>query len=198
LPEVVRFYTEGVGLPRLGGFEDRAEYSGVFIGLPGAEYHLEFTEHVDGSPGPAPTRDTLLVLYVRQAAGQRAILRRLAALGYEPVEPENPYWLTIGAVTVEDPDGWRLVLAPGGGSTAADGASPVRIERHAGSRDGLRSLFALAEDCSVQLNSYLDSGQVLVAASGDRIVGHLQLTDTELAGEIEIKDMADAAASAAR
>jgi hypothetical protein len=112
LQEVVRFYTDGVGLPLLGGFEGHEGYSGVFIGLPGAEYHLEFTEHVDGSPGPAPTPDNLLVLYVREAAERRAILRRLTALGYESVEPENPYWLTIGAVTVEDPDGWRVVLAP--------------------------------------------------------------------------------------
>ena len=37
---------------------------------------------------------------------------RLAALGHLPVEAENPYWTEHGAVTVEDPDGWRVVLMP--------------------------------------------------------------------------------------
>jgi hypothetical protein len=29
-----------------------------------------------------------------------------------PVEAENPYWTDNGAVTVEDPDHWRVVLMP--------------------------------------------------------------------------------------
>lgn len=36
----------------------------------------------------------------------------LAAFGHLPVEAENPYWTENGAVTVEDPDGWRVVLMP--------------------------------------------------------------------------------------
>jgi hypothetical protein len=34
---------------------------------------------------------------------------RLHRHGYEPVEPENPYWAEKG-LTFEDPDGWRVVL----------------------------------------------------------------------------------------
>jgi hypothetical protein len=30
-------------------------------------------------------------------------------MGYDEVEPENPYWKNAG-VTIEDPDGWRIVL----------------------------------------------------------------------------------------
>ena len=63
LNEVVRFYTDGLGLSELGRFEGHAGYTGVLLGLPGAEYHLEFTQHDDGSPGQAPSRDNLLVLY---------------------------------------------------------------------------------------------------------------------------------------
>jgi hypothetical protein len=37
------------------------------------------------------------------------MLARAAALGYSPVEPENPYW-SGKSVTFEDPDGWRVVL----------------------------------------------------------------------------------------
>jgi len=30
-------------------------------------------------------------------------------MGYPEVAPENPYWMQKG-ITIEDPDGWRLVL----------------------------------------------------------------------------------------
>jgi catechol 2,3-dioxygenase-like lactoylglutathione lyase family enzyme len=113
LDEVVRFYTDGLGLSELGRFEGHAGYTGVLLGLPGMEYHLEFTQHDDGSPGQAPSRDNLLVLYFADVAHVESTGSRLAALGYPPVEAENPYWTGNGAVTVEDPDGWRVVLMPG-------------------------------------------------------------------------------------
>jgi hypothetical protein len=34
------------------------------------------------------------------------------ALGHLLVEAENPYWTDHGAVTIEDPDHWRVVLMP--------------------------------------------------------------------------------------
>jgi len=109
LEAIVRFYTEGLGLRHLGGFEGHAGYDGVFLGLPGFGVHLEFTRHEAGSACPAPTRDNLLVLYVPEVAAREALVARLTALGYPPVEPENPYWAQQG-VTIEDPDGWRVVL----------------------------------------------------------------------------------------
>jgi hypothetical protein len=109
LAEVLRFYEEGLGLPRIGSFEAHAGYSGVRLGLPGEEYHLEFTEHEKASPCPAPTRDNLLVLYLCNDEAVEALAGRLRALGHEPVEPENPYW--AGDLTFEDPDGWRVVLS---------------------------------------------------------------------------------------
>jgi catechol 2,3-dioxygenase-like lactoylglutathione lyase family enzyme len=108
LPVVLRFYEEGLGLERIDSFEDHAGYSGVMLGLPGEEVHLELTTHAAGSPGPAPTRDNLLVLYLRSRAAIAAIQERMGALGHEPVEPENPYW--DDDLTFEDPDGWRVVL----------------------------------------------------------------------------------------
>jgi len=111
LDDVLRFYRDGLGLPQLGAFEDHAGYSGAFLGLPGDEHHLEFTTHEDGSPCPAPSRDNLLVLYFETPSAADRAAARLAALGHEPVEPENPYWTTDeDSVTVEDPDGWRVVL----------------------------------------------------------------------------------------
>ncbi|MCE7004071.1 VOC family protein [Kibdelosporangium philippinense] len=93
LAEVVAFYAEG-------------------LGLPGAGCHLEFTSHVDGSPGPAPTEENLLVLYFGDAAGMAEVVERLGAAGHAPVGLENPYWSANGALGFADPDGWRVVLVP--------------------------------------------------------------------------------------
>jgi catechol 2,3-dioxygenase-like lactoylglutathione lyase family enzyme len=112
LDEVVRFYRDGLGLVELSRFEDHAGYSGVMLGLPGSAYHLEFTSHVDGSPCPAPTKDNLLVLYIPSREAIARTVDRLGAMGYPPVTAENPYWDEHDAVTIEDPDGWRLVLVP--------------------------------------------------------------------------------------
>ena len=67
---------------------------------------------------------------------------------------------------------------------------PVAIREHAGPRAGLRPLFELAEDSAQELDTYLDAGRVLVAHDGDRVVGHLLITDAADAGAAEIKSMA--------
>ena len=110
LDEVVRFYRAGLGLPELDRFAGHAGYRGVLLGLPGTQYHLEFTQHDDGSPGLAPSRDNLIVLYFDDLTQVEQVAARLAALGYLRVEAENPYWTDNGAVTIEDPDHWRVVL----------------------------------------------------------------------------------------
>ena len=109
-----RFYGTGLGLVELYRFQDHAGYDGVMLGLPGTSYHLEFTEHpaIDGS---VTTKEHLLVLYVGTESALAPIVARFAAHGTHPVESENPYWTTVGAVTFADPDGWRVVLVPGAG-----------------------------------------------------------------------------------
>ena len=109
LDEVVRFYSEGLGLEVLGSFSGHTGYSGVMLGLPGHEYHLEFTHHEQGSPCLAPSRDNLLVLYIPDRQAVEHIKSRLGSLGYYPVPPENPFWQER-SVTIADPDGWRVVL----------------------------------------------------------------------------------------
>ena len=107
--EIERFYCEGIGLKKLGSFTGHRGYTGIMIGLPNANYHLEFTEHEEGSPCPAPTKDNLLVFYIPNFKTIHTIAERLASLGYAEVEPENPYWQEKG-VTIADPDGWRIIL----------------------------------------------------------------------------------------
>jgi catechol 2,3-dioxygenase-like lactoylglutathione lyase family enzyme len=111
LEELRHFYGSILGLPELGGFEGHDGYSGVFFGLPGLQHHLEFTRHERGSPCPAPSRDNLLVLYFGDGETVDRLVDRLSVEGHLPVPPENPYWTsTEDSVTVEDPDGWRVVL----------------------------------------------------------------------------------------
>jgi catechol 2,3-dioxygenase-like lactoylglutathione lyase family enzyme len=112
LQEVERFYCQGLGLRKLGSFENHNGYDGIMLGLPGFPYHLEFTQHESGSPCPAPSKDNLLVLYIPDEESISHTVQRLAQIGHPEVEPENPYWKGKGAITVEDPDGWRLVLMP--------------------------------------------------------------------------------------
>lgn len=107
--EVINFYETGLGLKRIGEFENHEGYDGVMFGLPDEEYHLEFTRHVNGSPCPAPTKDNLLVFYMPNKDEIEKITNRLNKMNYYEVEPENPYWKEKGT-TIEDPDGWRIVL----------------------------------------------------------------------------------------
>lgn len=109
IEQIERFYCEGLGLKKLGGFKGHRGYTGIMIGLPDASYHLEFTEHIDGSPCPAPTEDNLLVFYMPDVEQIQAVKSRIASMGYPEVPPENPYWEEKG-VTIADPDGWRIVL----------------------------------------------------------------------------------------
>ena len=115
----------------------------------------------------------------------------LAALGYPPVPAENPLWTEHGAVPVEDPDAWRVVLMPR--ATFQDGAAReenVTIDWYTGDRAPLRPLFRLAEDSAAELDSYIMAGRVLVARSGEDVVGHLQLVDDGRPEHAEIKNMA--------
>jgi len=66
----------------------------------------------------------------------------------------------------------------------------VRVELYTGPRDDLRGLFELAEDSPAELDSYLEAGRVLVALSGQEVIGHLQLVDTDRPGRVELKNMA--------
>jgi GNAT superfamily N-acetyltransferase/catechol 2,3-dioxygenase-like lactoylglutathione lyase family enzyme len=103
LDEVVRFYRDTLGLEELGRFADHDGYSGVMLGLPGADYHLEFTTHALGSPGDAPTRDNLLVLYVASAAAVRAAVDRLA-----PASNRSRRRIRTGRLTAASPSRIRM------------------------------------------------------------------------------------------
>ena len=109
LDEVVRFYSQGLGLEVLGSFQDHEGFDGVILGSPGEPYHLEFTRKRGHRAGRAPTQDNLLVLYLPDPARWQDAVERMRAAGHEPMPAFNPYWDRSGR-TFEDPDGYRVVL----------------------------------------------------------------------------------------
>jgi catechol 2,3-dioxygenase-like lactoylglutathione lyase family enzyme len=111
LGEVLAFYCKDLGLPELYRTASHG-YQVVMVGLPGDKYHLEFTSHVDGSPGRAPTDENLLVFYFATADEMFDVVTRLGESGHEPVQLDNPWWRENGAIAFADPDNWRIVLMP--------------------------------------------------------------------------------------
>jgi catechol 2,3-dioxygenase-like lactoylglutathione lyase family enzyme len=109
LAEVVRFYSQGLGLSVLGSFVDHDGFDGVMLGQPGAIYHLEFTHRRGHRVGSAPTLDNLLVFYLPESRQWQEAIDRMRAAGYHAVPSSNPYWDRSGR-TFEDPDGYRVVL----------------------------------------------------------------------------------------
>ena len=107
LAELERFYRDGLGLTELGRFEGHAGYDGVFLGLPGTDAHLEFTSG-RGHAAPEPHPESLLVLYL---GSEQAVVEACTRVAAAPVPPANPHWERNG-VTLEDPDGFRVVLVP--------------------------------------------------------------------------------------
>lgn len=109
LVDVVRFYSDGVGLKILGSFQDHDGFDGVMLGFGGARYHLEFTQKHGHHAPPSPTQDNLLVFYIPDAGEWEQCLNRMVAAGYKSVPSFNPYWDRHGR-TFEDPDGYRVVF----------------------------------------------------------------------------------------
>lgn len=109
LPEIIKFYRDGLGFEVVGSFEGHEGFDGVMLGHPGASYHLEFTRQRGHGVGRAPSKDNLLVFYLPDADEWLRAVERMAAHGHEPVASYNPYWDRLGK-TYEDADGYRVVL----------------------------------------------------------------------------------------
>jgi catechol 2,3-dioxygenase-like lactoylglutathione lyase family enzyme len=103
-----RFYTAGLGLSVLLriGPPDVPPPGMVMLGWADAGWHLELVGH---GTEPRPTVDDLLVLYLGDGV-PATLVDQLVAAGGRRVAAHDPYWEQWG-VTVEDPDGYRLVLS---------------------------------------------------------------------------------------
>jgi GNAT superfamily N-acetyltransferase len=66
----------------------------------------------------------------------------------------------------------------------------MKISAYKEDRSLLLPLFAMADDSSAQIATYLSLGEILVTRDGDLIIGHLQIIATGNRGIFEIKNMA--------
>ncbi|KUL22112.1 VOC family protein [Actinoplanes awajinensis] len=103
-----RFYVHGLGLAELFRKPDL-----LMAGPRGASWHLEL---VAGDLRPTPTEEDLLVLYLGEPVDP-ALVERLTEHGGTVVS-QGEYWDRWG-VTVQDPDGYRLVLSTRSWSNSA-------------------------------------------------------------------------------
>ncbi|MFD4855890.1 VOC family protein [Streptomyces atratus] len=106
-----RFWAGGLGLKvlfRAGAGRNPGAHDLLMVGHPDASWHLELVHGGDHPAEPRPTEEDLLVLYLDESV-PRELVDRLEEHGGRRVLSPNPYWNEWG-VTVEDPDGYRLVL----------------------------------------------------------------------------------------
>lgn len=108
LQSILGFYRDILGLEMIGSFKDHDEYDGVFLGMPGASWHLEFTVSNE-APVHTPDEDDLLVFYVTEDL-YGPLVDKLKAAGVPEVTAKNPYWKNNG-ITFSDPDGFRIVIS---------------------------------------------------------------------------------------
>lgn len=105
---ILVFYRDILGLEIIGSFNDHDAYDGVFLGIPGASWHLEFTVSNE-APVHTPDEDDLLVFYVTEEL-HGTLTDKLKAAGVPEVTAKNPYWKNNG-ITFSDPDGFRIVIS---------------------------------------------------------------------------------------
>lgn len=106
LKTIAGFYSSLPEMEVLGNFEAHDGYDGIFIGKPGENWHLEFTQ----SNEPVhhlPDEDDLLVFYYEDEKHQQALAYLDTVT--ERVIAKNPYW-NVHGVSYNDPDGFGIVV----------------------------------------------------------------------------------------
>ncbi|MYU16710.1 VOC family protein [Streptomyces sp. SID8361] len=114
-----RFWCAGLGLSvvyRAEGGDRPGEHDLLMVGWPDASWHLELVHEAAHPVEPRPTEEDLLVIYLDEAVPGE-LVTRLTQHGGTRVASPNPYWNEWG-VTIEDPDGYRLVLCRRGWSNS--------------------------------------------------------------------------------
>ncbi|MFI6938927.1 VOC family protein [Streptomyces sp. NPDC050418] len=112
-----RFWVEGLGLSVVwrssgdhgSGDPGSGGHDLLMAGWPDADWHLELVHDPAHPVIPRPTEEDLLVVYLDGPVPDE-VVARLEQHGGKRVVSPNPYWNEWG-VTIEDPDGYRLVLS---------------------------------------------------------------------------------------
>lgn len=109
LQKIERFYTQTVGLEKLGGFLNHDTYDGIFLGLPSQSWHLEFTASNEKSSSTFD-EDDALVFDVNSRLELSEIRNRILKNAVEIETPKNPYWRKNGLM-ISDPDGFKIIFS---------------------------------------------------------------------------------------
>jgi len=109
LDQLIRFYSDLLGLKLLGSFKDHDGYNGIFLGKEGLSWHLEFTS--SSSPAKHDSdEDDLLVFYCQSEEEYASINARFKKEGISTIKSKNPYWNNHGSYYL-DPDGFGIIIA---------------------------------------------------------------------------------------
>jgi hypothetical protein len=108
LLKIEKFYTEIVGLEKLGGFENHNKYDGLFLGHKNSNWHLEFTTSTE-QPKSKFDEDDILVFYVNSEIELAKIRKTLQQKNIPLEVPKNPYWKENG-IMISDPDDFKIVF----------------------------------------------------------------------------------------
>lgn len=108
--EIVKnFYINILNFELLGSFENHSNYDGVFLGLPNADWHLEFTSS-DEKANHQFNKDDLLVLYPEKQDIYEKLIQNVVNNEISFIIPKNPYWIENGKMFL-DPDGYSIVIS---------------------------------------------------------------------------------------
>jgi hypothetical protein len=109
LLKIEKFYTEIVGLEKLGSFENHNHYNGLFLGYANNDWHLEFTTSLN-LPNRDLDEDDMLVFYVHSKIELDKIKERLNLYRIALEIPKNPYWRDNGLM-ISDPDRFKVIFS---------------------------------------------------------------------------------------
>jgi hypothetical protein len=109
LNKIERFYTEIVGLEKLGGFENHNDYNGLFLGYKNSNWHLEFTTSAE-QPKSKFDDDDILVFYVNTEVEIRRVKNTINNNNIILEIPKNPYWAENG-IMISDPDNFKVIFS---------------------------------------------------------------------------------------
>lgn len=109
LKALSEFYGTVLFFEILGEFKDHNGYDGVFIGKPGMDWHLEFTQSFESAKHTFD-EDDLLVFYPETEEEYEKLIANIQRLELPTITPKNPYWRGNGTM-IEDPDGFKIVVS---------------------------------------------------------------------------------------
>lgn len=109
IESLVYFYTSILNFEVLGKFENHDGYDGVFLGIEGQNWHLEFTQNAE-KPLSQFDEDDALVFYPETTEKFDEILENLKKFEVPILQPKNPYWKENG-ICFEDCDHYKIIVS---------------------------------------------------------------------------------------